>query len=188
MTRKEEILQNARDILITHGHHRLTMRHVAENVGIKLASLQYHYPTKSVLIEALLLASVSQYHQLMIQLVQSIGSEDDLALIEQLFATYQDEQESGIFEQLWALSVKDAKLKALYEESYSSLLSSIRTIVGETDTTVDEAQKRIRAILIISLLDGLETFLSAEMLRPNVSLMLSEQVIRTIRGIMLGNI
>ena len=51
--RKQEIAQAARDILISEGFHKLTLRNVANRVGIKLGSLQYHYNNRAALIGAL---------------------------------------------------------------------------------------------------------------------------------------
>jgi len=52
--RQLEIVQAAREILVSEGFHKLTLRSVANKVGIKLASLQYHFSNRAALIQALI--------------------------------------------------------------------------------------------------------------------------------------
>lgn len=186
ISRKDAILEIARSILIQDGHYRLTMRHLAEKSGMKLASLQYHYPTKTELISALMAQSIGTYHQMIHHLVRSIGTGQDNEAIGRLFAIYQDEQASGVFEQLWALSVQDAQLKQQYEEAYIGFWELIDEEVGRFDPTADAETRRTRAAMIIALLDGLETFFSAEQLRTQVPSQLQNQVVLQIKNIVTG--
>ena len=139
MSRKESILAIARTILVEEGHHRLTMRRLTEKVGIKLASLQYHYPTKNALIGVLIEKSVQTYHHIMLDLIRSIRSEETDGGIGRLFAIYQDEMESGIFEQLWALSVQDPELKQQYDELYLTFWDSVTAEMELFDPQASES-------------------------------------------------
>ena len=49
--RRLEIVQAARDILISEGFHKLTLRNIAKKVGINLSSLQYHFKNRAALID-----------------------------------------------------------------------------------------------------------------------------------------
>ena len=60
--RQLEIVQAAREILVSEGFHKLTLRSVANKVGIKLASLQYHFSSRAALIQALI-GQASDYYQ-----------------------------------------------------------------------------------------------------------------------------
>ena len=186
ISRKDAILEIARTILIEEGHYRLTMRHLAEKSGMKLASLQYHFSTKSELVSALMSRSVTGYHRMIQQLVRSIGTSGDKAAIAQLFAVYQDEQASGVFEQLWALSVQDAVLKQQYEGLYANFWQTITTEIDRFDPSATTETKRTRAAMIIALLDGLETFFTADQLRTSVPAQLQDQVVAQIKTIATG--
>ena len=186
ISRKEAILEIARSILIEEGHYRLTMRHLAKKSGMKLASLQYHYPTKTELISALMVQSIGTYHSMIHYLVHSIGTSEDGTAIGRLFATYQDEQMNGVFDQLWALSVQDPSLKRQYEKAYADFWETISDEVGRFDPSADEPTRRTRATMIIALLDGLETFFSADQLRKNIPSLLQDQVITLVRNIATG--
>ncbi|MEM7347869.1 MAG: TetR/AcrR family transcriptional regulator [Chloroflexota bacterium] len=186
MTRKDEILQAARDVLIEEGHYRLTLRNVAERVGIKLASLQYHFPSKGNLVSQLMRVSVAGYQEIMRELTYSIVANEESSAIERLFSVYQDEQASGVFEQLWALSVQDPQLKAQYEASYLDLWSTIGDIIRQFDPEATDDECRTRAAMIIALLDGLETFVGAEPLQSLVPASLPIHVVTLIKNVAQG--
>ncbi|MFT5197101.1 MAG: AcrR family transcriptional regulator [Cellvibrionaceae bacterium] len=186
LSRKDAILEIARYILTTEGHYRLTMRNLAEKSGMKLASLQYHFPTKTELVSALMEQSIGKYHRMILHLVRSIGTNEDSAAIGRLFSVYQDEQTKGVFEQLWALSVQETILKQQYEKLYADFWETISTEVGRFDATADAETKKSRAAIIISLLDGLETFFSADQLRQKVPAQLQNQVVMLIRSVAAG--
>ena len=167
--RKDEILAAAQRILIEEGHHRLTLRNVAENVGIKLASLQYHFPNKHDLITALMASVDENYKGLLESLLGVLDSsatdEDAARVIERVFAEYQDERALNLHEQLWALSIRDSAMMDQYLKGYSNIWESTAEVIGRFDPAATEDERRTRAALIIALVDGLETFLSAEQLR-----------------------
>lgn len=188
LSRKDAILEIARIILIEEGHYRLTMRNLAERSGMKLASLQYHFPTKSELVSALMTQSVTNYHRMIQHLIRSIGTNEDGDALGQLFAVYQDEQASGVFEQLWALSVQDVMLKQQYEELYAAFWETISAEVGRFDPSANTDTKRTRAAMIIALLDGLETFFTAGQLRSKIPALLQDQVVQAVKNIAIGNL
>ncbi|MCH7866091.1 MAG: TetR/AcrR family transcriptional regulator [Myxococcales bacterium] len=167
--RKDEILAAAQRILIEEGHHRLTLRNVAEKVGIKLASLQYHFPNKHDLITALMVSVDENYQGLLESLLGVIDSSatDEAAarVIERVFAEYQDERALNLHEQLWALSIRDSAMMDQYLKGYSNIWESTAEVIGRFDPAATEDERRTRAALLIALVDGLETFLSAEQLR-----------------------
>ncbi|MEM7116349.1 MAG: TetR/AcrR family transcriptional regulator [Chloroflexota bacterium] len=187
MTRKAEIIQAAQQILVEEGHYRLSMRHVAERVGIKLASLQYHFPSKKALIGVLLAESLGHYHQLVLELVTAVSTNEDPTALNHLFTTYQDSQVSGIFEQLWALSIQEPELKRQYDEAYASLWQGVAALVRRFDAQANDAQCKTRAALIIALLDGLETFFGTEQLRQEMPELLQTAVLTQIKAIASGH-
>lgn len=187
-SRKEAILEIARTILIEEGHHRLTMRRLTEKVGIKLASLQYHYPTKNALIGALIEKSVQTYHHITLDLIRSIRVEESDGPIGRLFDIYQDEMESGVFEQLWALSVQDPDLKKQYDGLYLAFWEKVTAEIALFDPQASENACRSRAAMVIALLDGLEIFIGAELLKQNLPSDLQTDVVSQVRAIATGRL
>ncbi|MEM9705976.1 MAG: TetR family transcriptional regulator, partial [Pseudomonadota bacterium] len=61
--RRAEIVSAAQSILANDGAGALTLRAIANEVGIKLASLQYYFPTYAALVEALVDKTVETYSE-----------------------------------------------------------------------------------------------------------------------------
>ncbi len=190
--RKDEILAAARRILIEEGHHRLTLRNVAQNVGIKLASLQYHFSNKNALITALIDTENDSYQSLMESLLGvAEASADDQAvasIMDRLFEEYQDERALKFHEQLWALSIRDPEMMKQYLQGYEDVWDSAEATIGRFDPASTKAERRTRAALIIALVDGLDTFLTAEPLRRRLPNTMQESVSELIRAIARGTL
>ncbi len=189
-TRKAEIVETARRILIEEGHHRLTMRNVAENVGIKLASLQYYFPNKSDLVTALMNLEKETYLSLVESLLgvadASASDKAVAATLDRLFEEYQDEQSLNFNEQLWALSVGEPQSMDQYMDGYLDIWDSAVEMIGRFDPESTDDERRSRAVLIMALVDGLETFLRAEQLRRQLPETMKESVSKLIKSIVRG--
>jgi len=59
MNNREKILMHAENYLRTTGYNGFSFRDLAEQTGIKSASVHYHFPTKEHLVQAL----VTDYHE-----------------------------------------------------------------------------------------------------------------------------
>ncbi len=188
--RKDEILEAARRILIEEGHHRLTMRNVAEHVGIKLASLQYHFPNREELVSALIQSGNETYQGLVSSLLGDVDSSATgpaiAAMLDRVFEEYQDARSLSCHEQIWALSVRDPRAMEQYLEGYADIWTSAVEIIGRIDPESTEAERRMRAALIIALVDGLETFLSVEQFRLRLPDTARERVAKLIKSIARG--
>ncbi len=188
--RKDEILAAARRILIEEGHHRLTMRKVAERVGIKLASLQYHFPNREELVVALIQSGNETYRDLVNSLlgeVDSSATDPTIdAMLDRVFEEYQDERSLNFHEQIWALSVRDPRMEEEYYKGYTQVWNSAAEIIGRIDPESTEAERRVRAALIIALLDGLEAFLSVKKLRRRLPDTMRDDVAKLIKSIARG--
>jgi AcrR family transcriptional regulator len=189
-TRKAEIVETARRILIEEGHHRLTMRNVAENVGIKLASLQYYFPNKSDLITTLMDLEKETYLSLVESLLGAADSSASdkavAATLDRLFEEYQDERSLNFNEQLWALSVGEPQWMDQYMNGYLDIWDSAVEMIGRFDPESTDNQRRSRAVLIIALVDGLETFFRAEQLRCRLPETMKETISTLIKSIVRG--
>ena len=79
-SRKSEIIQSARSLLARNGTAGFSLREVAKDVGIKLASLQYHFPTRAALVAAMLANTVEAYMSELEALPGAAGDDPEEAL------------------------------------------------------------------------------------------------------------
>ena len=67
-----EILNAARVLMMNRGYNGFSFRDVAAEVGIKSASIHYHYPTKADLAEA----TAKAYREMFSEVISSLGGDD----------------------------------------------------------------------------------------------------------------
>ncbi|MEM9623553.1 MAG: TetR family transcriptional regulator [Pseudomonadota bacterium] len=155
--RRAEILESARHLLISEGSRALTLRGVANAVGLKLASIQYYFPTHAELIDALVADRLEEQQTEIERLqAQTDGSSAEVLDAVLRWFTFGQNNTSGddrLDVQLWALAqVDDSARRALarYHDQYVAFLAKlIREGVG-----VSKQQSVGRAVAIASLLEG----------------------------------
>lgn len=77
-SRAEEILVVAQDFIQTRGYNGFSYRDIAATIGIKSASIHYHFPTKGDLGRAVTARYSDRFAQALQGLVETTGSARDL--------------------------------------------------------------------------------------------------------------
>jgi hypothetical protein len=108
------------------------------------------------------------------------------ATLDRLFEEYQDEQSLNFNQQLWALSVGEPQSMDQYMDGYLDIWDSAVEMIGRFDPESTDNQRRSRAVLIIALVDGLETFFRAEQLRCRLPETMKETISTLIKSIVRG--
>ncbi len=75
-TTKTELLNAGESLIRNRGYNGFAFRELADEVGIKSASVHYHFPTKISLVEAIM----ERYHQQFMVVLHSINDEEHSAL------------------------------------------------------------------------------------------------------------
>ena len=70
---RQQILQAATRLFINHGYHGLSMREIAEAVGVSKAGLYYHFEDKEALFLAILNSAVDRLDEIMTAARQMSG-------------------------------------------------------------------------------------------------------------------
>lgn len=73
-TAREQILDAAAELFTNHGYANTSTRRIADEVGVRQASLYHHFATKDDILDALLAGTVDKALQLGAQLLDSPGS------------------------------------------------------------------------------------------------------------------
>ena len=155
--RKAEIIREARALMVEQGYGALSLRAVADRVGIKLASLQYHVPTKSDLLSLLVEDAVAQYRSAL------TGFSEDRSNAEETFdeamawllTPSREWNELAKFEiQFWALAFVDETAAAALDEYLSLYRDFLADLIRRLNPDLSKAQAGRRAIALASLLEG----------------------------------
>ena len=168
--RKLQILEAARHILVSQGYHKLTMRNLANEVDIKLASLQYHYKSREDLLVALV-EKASESYEVRLQQFQQQIDEQSLPLtklieqmIDDLLLNYKDPEENKFFAQLQALSMDEPKAEILVAQLYRGMWQQIVALILSVNPTLSKTESKIRGAMIVSMMEGSAQFVSSETL------------------------
>ncbi|PQA87062.1 TetR/AcrR family transcriptional regulator [Hyphococcus luteus] len=155
--RRAEIIREARTLMIEQGYGALSLRAVAERVGIKLASLQYHVPTKSALLALLIEDAVEHYRSVLIGFTEDRKSPKETfdAAMYWLLEPSPEWNEVTRFEiQFWALAFVDETAGAALDEYLSLYRDFLADLTRRLNPKLSKAQARRRALAIASLLEG----------------------------------
>ena len=156
--RQLEIVQAAREILVSEGFHKLTLRSVANKVGIKLASLQYHYKNRAALIGALV-EKASEYELSRARNLLKIEPGVDPRLqIDQVIRSALDDhkskEENQFFNQMMAMAIEEPAAQEMIDDYYHELWSIWSDLLLKLNPSLDEEERLNRSAQVVSLVDG----------------------------------
>lgn len=152
--RRAEILEAAETLLIEEGYAGFSMRKLADQIGIRLSNVQYYYATPNAVIEAL-------FEQALEGARVELEADDtaDLAsLVHYAFCSQDNARSCRLFWELWALSARDDGAARIVDRFYMAYRDAIEQRIHALLPRMPAAARRRRAILIMSLLEGLSLF------------------------------
>lgn len=157
--RKRLILDAARLILVEHGFSRLALRAVAESAGIRLATLQYYFPTSEALFQAAFRdIADNAWHELIKQTetMDAVDPEKRLrSFLRGIHASTKDRALAGFFSELWARSRIDAFAAEIMEEYYGEAISLLARLISDCQSSISRSESHRRATMLIAMLEGL---------------------------------
>jgi AcrR family transcriptional regulator len=156
--RRLEIVQAARDILISEGFHKLTLRNIANKVGIKLSSLQYHFKNKAALVGALF-EQASEYYKSKARNLLKIESGVDLRLqidqgVRSALNDHKSKEENQFFNQMIAMAIEEPAAQELIDDFYQRLWTIGSDLLLEFNPSLDKEERLNRSAQMLSLVEG----------------------------------
>lgn len=136
----------------------VSMRDVAKRLGISLAALQYHYATKSALVDAVV-AAVIEVHQR--RLDEALASADQADRFSEALryiaaANADDASGLGLMSMIWARAEHDEAAAAALHRFMRAYLDRMAEVVAESFPELAPAQTVVAATLTVAFLEGLE--------------------------------
>ncbi len=152
--RRESILDAAETLLIEDGYAGFSMRKLSEQLGIRLSNVQYYYATPHAVIDALFVRALERAR---IELESGIAV-DLQSLVRYALGSQDSARSCRLFWELWALSARDADVARTVNHFYAAYRNAIEQCIQALEPRMPVAARRRRAILIMSLLEGLSLF------------------------------
>jgi AcrR family transcriptional regulator len=155
----QRILRSAHALLARSGYAQFSMRNVAARAGLHLANLQYYFPTRDALLDALLQDIGRRYRDAYRCCLDQAGADRAARFAAILNFNLEDigkRSTRRYFVQLWALldgldRSSGRRLKELYEIDIEQLSERIH----ELDTQASATEVRRRATLLAAMIEGL---------------------------------
>lgn len=152
--RKQQILQEALNILITQGYGALSMRAVARASGLKLGALQYHYKTRGDLVRALATWVTEETAAGFAGYRAEHAEEPELLVIVDYMLEDRVGERLGVdqlFIQLWAMALVEPAIRQVLDQVYEAYLDYIEGCLTEMGVP----RPRADALVLMATLEGL---------------------------------
>ncbi|MFK7958445.1 MAG: TetR/AcrR family transcriptional regulator [Lysobacterales bacterium] len=154
----QRILDSARQLLAQKGHSQFSMRNVADGANLRLANVQYYFPKRQQLVEAIMADTGQRYTRAYERLIANCDDPEERlrrVLRYQIDDAFEPETRR-FFIQLWALlnTIDDGSGKLL-SELYAYDLDPLMDAVKAINPQLPSREIRRRATLLAGLIEGM---------------------------------
>jgi AcrR family transcriptional regulator len=159
--RVDEILHAARAVVVEDGCAALTTRKVAERVGVRQSNVQYYFPTKLDLVRALFDDSMARTARVVAERFAAGRASPEARLlggIEHFLETHHSREEQRFLRELWALAAHDPEVAQVMNQFYRRWVDLTARNLVLINPALDRHRAQRRALLIVSVVDGLSLF------------------------------
>jgi AcrR family transcriptional regulator len=186
------VVEAARAVLMNRGYAQFSMRNVAAEAGMRLANVQYYFPTRGDLVRALM--QETQQHYLAAYRECLLKAPPDRherfkAFLEFNLCEVANPDTRRFFTQLWALlDTLEAEAGHLLNEFYEMDIAALSERVAELDPNCAPGEVRRRATLLAAMIEGLVIVRGAHSANPAEIKRLTAQARTVAMQIALGHL
>jgi AcrR family transcriptional regulator len=163
--RRDAILDAARTVFMEQGYSRFTMRKVATATGISLGNLNYHFPRKDDLLNALLERIFEAYIAEFDRRRHAAGESPEnqlIAVLEYWIDDLLSRDTTIFFPELWALSNHDPHVAAMTDRLYQGARAPLLALLPQINPALSESEVERLALLMCASMEGLTVFAGHE--------------------------
>ncbi|MBT4518597.1 MAG: TetR/AcrR family transcriptional regulator [Halieaceae bacterium] len=158
--RKDTILDAAYNLLINSGYYNLSLRKIADSAGISIGNLQYYFPSKDMLVEAMLDRVIQGYLDSFIEIRRhGTPQEQFLAIIEEVITDLGTKHTTVFFPELWSLSNHQKGVTKAMDAMYDRYRQVLVDIICDMNPALSADQARRLALFISSSIEGHTVFI-----------------------------
>lgn len=131
------------------------MRGVAKHLGISLAALQYHYPTKAALLSAFVNALVADHQQRLDAILETSPAHNRMGhVVRFTLEVALQQSEGGLLSMIEARAHHDESSANVLAEFSHRYLSALAGVVAQLHPSIGLQNAKLTAVIIASLIDG----------------------------------
>ncbi|WP_428408872.1 TetR/AcrR family transcriptional regulator [Hyphococcus sp.] len=156
----ERILKAAHKVFTKNGHAGLSLRKVADEAGIAVGNLTYHFPTKNSLIDAMMREALTDYVEEHLSQFEA-GRDTPLEILLNVVEFYvRNARESHqFFYQLWGFAGSGEEAREMVRELYRPIGRFIYYLVRAANPKLTDTEVRQAVLQIFSLEEGYKLFI-----------------------------
>jgi len=166
----QRLLDAAREVLIRDGSAAFSMRNVAQEARLRLATVQYYFATRDDLVRAMMRDAESRYRVAYEKCLVGVPAkplERFKAILRFNLKDVADPVTRRWIIQMWALlSTLDVQSGTLLDDFYDMDISGLSTYIAQLCPDTPSAEIRRRAALLAAMLEGLVVVRGGHSPRP----------------------
>lgn len=140
----------------------VSMRAVARRLGISLAALQYHFPTKAALLGAFVDRLLAGHEARLAEVLDEAPDEDRLGVaVRFVLEVSLKEAEGGLLSMIEARAHHDATAAAVVSAFRARYLRALGDIIAGLYPGMDARASALASVLVASLVDGASDYAGA---------------------------
>ena len=158
----ETILHAAESVMIEAGYHNFSIRRVASAAGVTVGNLQYHFPTKDVLLKSLLDHCIGRYLKMFASIRNSAGNDPRRqfeALVKGIFEDLNSKKTTMFFPELWSLANHQASATQLMDDMYAQYRAVLKEVIKEINPKLKPSSVDRLALFISASIEGHTVFI-----------------------------
>ena len=151
------ILEQATRVLTRYGYSQFSLRRVARAADVTLGNLQYYYPTKSDLVEAMLGHVITGYIEEFNRLMAAVegGPEEQLAaVLSHVIRDLTSPRTTVLFPELWSMANHDPAVERYVEDMYETYRRIVAGLIPRINPRLTPRQVRLLTLFITSSIEG----------------------------------
>ncbi|MBU2873593.1 TetR/AcrR family transcriptional regulator [Marinobacter salexigens] len=181
--RREEILEAAGNILEEEGYAGFYTRSIAARLGIRLSNVQYYFPTRESLLEALFHHALEAAAMELEKPAQRGGL---TPLIRFILADQQSPRSCRMFWELWAIAGREPEAYSVMSHYYIAYRDALATAIAMEAPQLESDMLKKRALLVMSLLEGVSLFRGERRKFSGVGQGFDDDIIQAVYALTLG--
>lgn len=153
----ESILSAAERVLVRFGHAGFTLKRVADEAGIAVGNLNYHFPTKDSLLARLIERTLAEFlHRF--AAVPPHGDESTAERLGDLVVWFMDdsttERYTHLFRELWAAALHSRTLKTSLADFYERSIAKVLDLVNSFPTQMPPQDLKLIVYFMCVISEG----------------------------------
>lgn len=153
---RDRVLAVARRALADEGAEGFVLRSVAESAGLALGNLQYYFPTRAALVEAVVLAESDEDLRVVDDAVGGATADaaDALGPVVAALLDRWHGDAHRIYVSAGAMAMTEPSLAAVLDDVWRRFHDAIASVVRAIDPAAPDDEVRVRSVAVTALLDG----------------------------------